>query len=847
MKPSYDITPDLFEDLPGAFFQYTLYEGKSNLLHLSKGIFSLTGFKCREFLKDKTVNFFDLIHPADIKRIQREHQKLYNDPAKKSINIRYRMIDKNGKPLWVQEIAKRKKTGGRSGKILISGYVLDITSDTKYHEIVKTLRAYQHAVNESAIVSLTDTKGKIIYVNEKFIEVSQYGREELVGFKHNIIKSGHHPREFYTQLWKTISEGKPWRGEIMNRAKDGTYYWVDTVITPILNQDRKIVQYLSIRNIITRQKEQEIKLKENENRFRDIVENTTDMIQAVDTNGNIRFVNESWKKKMGYSDRDVIGKNIFQFIHPDSKKHCESIFRKIKKGEDVKSVEVIFQTRNNKKIFCEANINSRFENNKMILTRGIFRDVTETRQYKEILKRHRTQLETAQHLARLGSWYYDVPKNLLEWSDETYRIFGENRNFSPSYESFLEKIHPEDREYVISRWNEAFRGRKYDIEHRILVNGKEKWVRELAIIEFGENGNPLHCIGSVQDITERKQAVILLLQHQEQLNEAQKIAKLGSYVWDTKNDTLTGSAELFKIIGIKKPRQYAIFSELFSNIHPEDKETVAEKIKISQQHGNAFTVQFRYITPGGKIKYIEAKRLDADYDKSKNNFFTGTIQDISDLKNVERNLFNSIIETEENERARIAAELHDGVCQYLAATRMLLSSIRKSVDGENKELYLSLDKCAELIDESVEHTRHLSHQLLPQSLHELGFLGSVKEIVRLLNDVDSKRYSLIVSGNELEPESHIAANLYRIIQEFTGNSRKYSEAEKIEITINYFTSGMEILLHDNGKGFDLKKIKQKKGIGLYNMIKRIESIGGIYNFTSERGQGVLLKIDLQFP
>lgn len=134
------------------------------------------------------------------------------------------------------------------------------------------------------------------------------------------------------------------------------------------------------------------------------------------------------------------------------------------------------------------------------------RDITERRRMEESLRASREDLNRAQAVARVGSWRLNVQSNELLWSDEAWRIFGLPRSERLGYETFLGTVHPDDRDYVDQQWQAALRGKPYDIEHRILVDGTVKWVRERAELEFDEHGRLQGGFGTTQDITERKQA-----------------------------------------------------------------------------------------------------------------------------------------------------------------------------------------------------------------------------------------------------------------------------------------------------------------------------------------------------
>lgn len=269
---------------------------------------------------------------------------------------------------------------------------------------------------------------------------------------------------------------------------------------------------------ITERKKIEDALRESEDKYRSIFEMAANLITSVDTNGIIVDCNNRTGEVLGYEREEIIGQSMSKIIRPDyMDKAFESLNEIMTTGYSYNKEYKMVRKDGS---LIDVSINSsglKNESGQYVRTICIIDNITERKKTEQELKKHQYYLEKAQAIGKIGTWELDVGKNILVWTDENYQIFGIPKGVELTYEVFLNCVYPDDREYVDKKWKAALNKEYYDIEHRIVVDGGIKWVREKAELEFNDEGDCVRGIGFTQDITERKKAEEKLLEYQARL------------------------------------------------------------------------------------------------------------------------------------------------------------------------------------------------------------------------------------------------------------------------------------------------------------------------------------------
>ena len=365
----------------------------------------------------------------------------------------------------------------------------------------------KHIDEGISLVRVSD--GAMVYTNEKFEQMFGYDPGELNG-KHPAILNAptdRSPEQVAEEIIATLSERGSWRGEVKNVKKDGAVFWTRATITEFKNNEDEEL-WLNVQKDVTESKFTADKLTVSEMRLWSILDNTTAVIYLKDLEGKYLLVNKRWGELFDISPEEMVGKTDLDVFPKDMADAFQKNDRQVLKENRVIELEEHAPHDDGLHTYVSIKFPVTDANGDLYAVGGISTDISDRAKAETLLKQIQDRHEEAQHVAHIGHWELDLVKNDLVWSNEECLIFGAEDGARNTYETFLDTIHPDDRDYV----NQAFTGSvenrtKYDIEHRLLMkDGTIKWVNERCNVYYDEDGTPLRAIGTTQDITDRKQA-----------------------------------------------------------------------------------------------------------------------------------------------------------------------------------------------------------------------------------------------------------------------------------------------------------------------------------------------------
>ncbi|WP_298779718.1 PAS domain-containing protein [uncultured Polaribacter sp.] len=466
------------------------------------------------------------------------------------------------------------------------------------------------------------------------------------------------------------------------------------------------------------------------------------------------------------------------------------------------------------------------------------------------------RLKESQEIAHVGSWLFDLTTNKLEWSEETYRIWGfDIEKPMPKREEVLNRIHKDDQKLFYNTIQLIYdNGIPFDIEFRIcLPNNEVKNIKSICKPIFGKNGKVISLKGINQDLTEQKKI----------RSKIEKVEEMYRLITDNSNDLicLQEVDSTFKYISpsIKTILGYKqddfIGKKVFNIVHPDDISSFKDKMyakEFDSKKLKKYTLRVRH--KNGSYVWLEFLSSPV-YKDNKINFYVTSSRDITQWKLAQKEIqeYQSSLQKmttemtliEEKQKKEIASNIHDHLSQSLVISKMKINELKKKpeLDTINKDL-LFVEKH---ISEVLEKSRRITYELSPPVLYQLGIIDALNW---LLEDVEAThkikcRVNTNVSVIKLSDITSIL--VYRSIQELVKNILKYANATLIKLDITKNKLGVNIVLTDDGVGFNTTKLKNYKGhsgsgFGLFAVKERVRNIQGKFTIKSKINIGTSVNI-----
>lgn len=726
---------------------------------------------------------------------------------------------------------------------------------------VKEIADYKYALDESAIVAITDQTGIITYANENFSKISGYAIKELIGQDHRIINSGYHPKAYIRNLWVTIANGNIWKGELCNKAKDGSFYWVNTTIIPFLNEKGNPYQYLAIRIDITENKKTELELQSTHDRLSFHIDNAPLGFIEWDNELHVKSWSKQAQEIFGWTENEFISRqrNGYNQVYIEDAPWVNKIAGQLISGEvENNSIQHRNYTKDGKVIWCEwFNSVLKNENGEVVTILSLVQDITARKQTQQQIEFDSNNLSAL--INNTGDLIWSVDRNLklITFNDSFAKVIEltSGKPIAKGANVLSTQFTKEQLKRYKTFYKRALAGEAFTIIDHFDYPA-EFW-SEISFNPIKQKGEIIGTACFSRDITERKKAEDDLRYSEMRLNKAQALTHISNWEINFKTNEHLWSDEFYRIYGLNKSDVIPSAEVFLSFMHPDDADFAGKRVQEFFDFFKNSSFNFRFIRADGVVRHGYAEwKFEFDSHGKPLRLF-GILQDVTErieaegtLKDLQQRMLNQQIQeqkkiaramilAEEKEKNHLGQELHDNINQLLAGTKLYLSM----AGNENAQVKKLIQYPMQLIDNSIEEIRLLCRAMVTPIKNI-----DLKELVeRLLNTLKQNSsiqtaFTYSVKCNLLSDD--LKLNIYRITQEQTNNIVKYAEAKNINISITEEGDSIHVIVTDDGKGFNVNNARE--GIGMSNIKNRIESYNGKFKIVSSPGNGceIMLSVPL---
>lgn len=854
----------MFFDLP--FMGMAILDPSSRRwLQVNDRLCEMLGYGREELLAEHTWDA--LTHPDDLATDMAQQRRLLAGEID-GYQMEKRFLRKDGTSLEVDLAVKCVRRDDGNVEYVVK--TLRDIGDRKRLEVARTdqqrsatlLDAIASASSEAIFVK--DSQGKYLFYNREAGRQVGLRPEDVLGRDDTTLFPAKLAQRIMARDREIMASGASSSFEERLATVEGERTFLTTK-GPLRDGTGAVIGLYGISRDISERKSEEERVLRLQEQLRLFIEHAPICIAMFDRDMNYLAYSRRWLEVYGEGLASLLGLNHYE-VHPDLPAAWRQVHARALAGETLKHDADHWLRADGSEHWVRWAVLP--WKDAAGATGGIIihaDDITESIRAEKALREREEDLNRAQVVGHIGSWRLDVRRNQLTWSLENHRIFGIPPGTSLSYDTFLACVHPEDRAYVDRMWQAALDGVPYDIQHRLLVQGEVKWVREKAELEFDADGRLLGGFGITQDITDLKAAEQALRESEERFQLAAEVGRLGTWDWDMRSGEIFWSRGHYELLGYQEGEVRPGYESWVQRVHAEDRAQSEAEVRRTMQERTDFVAEYRVLWPDGSVHWMSARgRYEYDDDGSCRRM-VGIMADITSLKQAEIAL-READQRKDEFLAMLAHELRNPLTPIRNAAHVL-----GHLDLAEPRLHWAQD----IIERQVGHLTRLVDELLDVSRIVRGKVTLQLAPVELADLVRQTRESvqpiMSAKGHRLEvrmPEDKVyiqgdLVRLVQILQNLLTNAAKYTpDGGRIELLGQVRETEMEFRVRDNGMGispellpsvFDLFRQGKRTldraqgglGIGLTLVRQLVEMHGGRVSVASPGpGQGACFTVRL---
>ncbi len=647
---------------------------------------------------------------------------------------------------------------------------------------------------------------------------------------------------------------------------------------PIRDDRGDIAMGMVIAVDITERKQAEEALRESEEKYRQLVQNTTAVIIRMDLQGRIIFINDYAQTFFGYSAKEILGRRAVGTIIPERETTGRNLAAMV---DQIIADPDRFHTNSNENIrktgervwveWTNSGIYDREGRLREFQSVGI--DITERKRAEDLLRNEKLRLEIAQESAQAGTFEWDIQENKTIWSDQLKALYGFAPGEFKGFENWSSRVHPDDLRKSKKAIVESLKTGKYDDDFRVIwPDGSLHWLAARGRVVYNGRGSPLLMTGINMDITRLKETEEALTKSRDELEY-----RVRERTYDLSHiaEELRKSEEAYRLLVELNP--VGVFRHVYDKVNKQCKRLHCNEAQLKflgysslneylnddptntlrkidwDYYISSLISEGKIVNFPAQMKRKEGKMIwvlinAITRSDGKHLFIEGAMTDISKQKRTEerlrvarkqlRAMASEIVIADERSRQHFAADLHDTVIQTIGAAKMRSHLIQDEIPEKVSTEYGELQ---DLLSQSITQARFIMAEMSPPVLNELGFIPAVEWLTEQIENQHGINIEFNAADGFTPLQHEIQVLLFQATRELLMNVVKHAGACKAIVKVSANRQKVRIEVMDDGRGFDKRHAFRTDvssgGFGLFSIRERIRHFGGNLIIQTEEGRG----------